>query len=114
MTRISSALYDEKAEIFEKAERAFESIRLFYTNGNRERFAKSLTSLRRELKLSQREFAERYGLDLASLRNWEQRRTEPDKAVQSYLNAISQEPDRIAKAVRKAKLFELILEDEKT
>ena len=52
--------------------------------------------------LSQRAFAERYGIPAASLRDWEQGRRAPDGATQSYLRAIARLPEAIAKALRDA------------
>jgi putative transcriptional regulator len=58
--------------------------------------------IRGELKLSQEQFAERYGLSLATLRDWEQYRTEPDTAALSYLKVIQADPRGTAKALKKA------------
>lgn len=52
--------------------------------------------------LTQRAFAERYGIPAASLRDWEQGRRAPDSATQSYLRAIARLPEAIAKALRDA------------
>jgi putative transcriptional regulator len=45
--------------------------------------------LRIELGLSQTEFAERFHIPVGTLRDWEQRRSEPDQAVQAYLKIIA-------------------------
>ena len=58
-----------------------------------------LPSLRRRLKLTREAFAERYDLPVASVRDWEQRRTVPDKAARTYLRAIALEPMVIAEIV---------------
>jgi len=58
-----------------------------------------LASLRRRLGLTQEQFAERFEIPLASIRDWEQRRTTPDKAVRTYLRVIALEPDVIARIV---------------
>ncbi len=52
-----------------------------------------LPSLRRRLKLTHEAFAERYDLPVASVRDWEQQRTVPDKAARTYLRAIALEPE---------------------
>lgn len=44
--------------------------------------------LRARLRLTQEQFANRYGIPLAALRDWEQGRTEPDQAVESFIAAI--------------------------
>ena len=57
--------------------------------------------LRIGLRLTQEQFAERYGIPLSTLRDWEQYRTEPDRAAQSYIQAIEACPDIIAEALGK-------------
>lgn len=52
--------------------------------------------------LTQRAFADRYGIPAASLRDWEQGRRVPDSATQSYLRVIARMPEAIAKALRDA------------
>ena len=58
--------------------------------------------LRQRLNLSQSEFAERYGIPLANLRQYEIGRTMPPPAVRAYLAVIDQEPETTAKAYRKS------------
>lgn len=58
--------------------------------------------IRFELELSQEQFAKRYGLSLATLRDWEQYRSEPDQAALSYLKVILADPKGTAKALKKA------------
>jgi len=57
--------------------------------------------LRVRLRLTQEQFAKRYGIPLTTLRDWEQGRTDPDRAVQSYIAAIDADPEAIAKALSK-------------
>ncbi|WP_041795151.1 helix-turn-helix domain-containing protein [Pararhodospirillum photometricum] len=52
--------------------------------------------------LTQAAFAERYGIPVASLRDWEQGRRAPDGAASSYLLVISRMPDAVAQALRAA------------
>ena len=49
--------------------------------------------------LSQTAFAARYGLPVASLRDWEQGRRAPDAATRSYLRVIAMIPDAVAQAL---------------
>lgn len=58
--------------------------------------------LRYRLNLSQAEFAERYGIPLANIRQYEIGRTMPPPAVRAYLSVIEQEPEATAKAYRKS------------
>lgn len=49
--------------------------------------------------LSQTAFASRYGIPVASLRDWEQGRRVPDAAAQSYLRVIARLPGPVAEAL---------------
>lgn len=55
--------------------------------------------VRFKLGLSQEEFARRFGIPLGTLRDWEQHRTEPDQAAQSYLKVIAADPDSVQRAL---------------
>jgi len=55
--------------------------------------------IRRALKLSQEEFAARFHIPIGTLRDWEQRRKEPDAAARAYLRVIAREPDTVRKAL---------------
>ena len=52
-------------------------------------------SLRKRLKLSQREFAARYKINLQTLRQWEQGTRSPDTTSFAYLSCIAKRPDVI-------------------
>ena len=52
-------------------------------------------TLRRALRMSQEEFAERFHLSLATVRDWEQGRTQPDQAASTYLEVIARNPKMI-------------------
>jgi putative transcriptional regulator len=58
-------------------------------------------ALRIRLRLTQEEFVARYHIPLGTLRDWEQRRAEPDKTALAYLRVIAAEPDRAARALVK-------------
>jgi putative transcriptional regulator len=51
--------------------------------------------------LSQQAFSDAYGIPLGTLRDWEQRRFEPDAAAASYLRAIANDPVAVAAAYNK-------------
>jgi putative transcriptional regulator len=57
--------------------------------------------IRRRLKLSQEEFAAQFRIPVGTVRDWEQRRTEPDAAAKAYLRVIALEPDIVRKALAK-------------
>jgi DNA-binding transcriptional regulator YiaG len=59
----------------------------------------NVKEIRERLGLSQEEFAMRFGFDAASLRNWEQGRTEPETAVRSYLKVIGTNPRAVEDAL---------------
>ena len=55
--------------------------------------------IRRAFKLSQEEFAAQFHIPIGTLRDWEQRRKEPDAAAKAYLRVIASEPDMVRKAL---------------
>ena len=59
-------------------------------------------ALRRRLRLSQEQFARRYGFTPARIRDWEQGRSKPDGAVRAYLLVIEREPEAVARALAAA------------
>jgi putative transcriptional regulator len=59
-------------------------------------------ALRRRLRLSQDEFAKRFGFTAARIRDWEQGRSKPDGAVRAYLMVIAKEPKAVARALSAA------------
>ena len=52
-------------------------------------------ALRARLGYSQEEFAGRFGIDVATLRNWEQGRTQPDGPARTLLRLIDRDPDAV-------------------
>jgi putative transcriptional regulator len=57
---------------------------------------------RKRLGLSQSEFANRFGFQPATLRNWEQGRTRPDGPARVLLAVIARHPEAVEDALRKA------------
>ena len=55
--------------------------------------------IRWQLKLSQEQFAERFGIPIGTLRDWEQHRSKPDAAAESYLKVIAKNPKAVMKAL---------------
>jgi len=62
-----------------------------------------IKKLRKSLSMTQREFADYYGFNIETLRKWEQGTYEPDKAVNSYLTCINQNPQTIKEILSKNK-----------
>jgi putative transcriptional regulator len=59
-------------------------------------------SVRQKLGLSQARFAARFGFTAATVRNWEQGRTQPDGPARVLLAVIAHHPDAVEDALRKA------------
>jgi putative transcriptional regulator len=57
-----------------------------------------VAAVRRRLRLSQGAFATLFGIPLATLKDWEQGRRQPDAPARAYLRVIARDP----KAVRRA------------
>lgn len=54
--------------------------------------------IRRDLGLTQEQFALRFGLDIDAVQNWEQGRCNPDRATLAYLRTIAAAPSIVAAA----------------
>jgi DNA-binding transcriptional regulator YiaG len=59
-------------------------------------------AIRETLGFSQEAFARRFGLDLATVRNWEQKRSRPDTAARVLLRTIEKEPEAVTRALTAA------------
>ena len=59
-------------------------------------------AVRRSLKLSQAQFATKFGFPPATLRNWEQGRTRPDGPARVLLAVIAKHPEAVEDVLRKA------------
>jgi putative transcriptional regulator len=56
-------------------------------------------AIRGHLRMSQQEFARAYRIPLATLKNWEQGRRQPDAPAAAYLQVIAKRPREIKKAL---------------
>jgi putative transcriptional regulator len=56
-------------------------------------------SIRERMGLSQAAFANRFGLSVFALRNWEQGKRRPDPAARAYLKVIEKAPQTVAEAL---------------
>lgn len=56
-------------------------------------------AIRRKLRMSQSDFAAAYRIPLATLKNWEQGRRQPDAPAAAYLRAITRRPKEIRDAL---------------
>ena len=56
-------------------------------------------AIRQALRLSQREFATTFQLSLATVRDWEQGRYQPDQAARTLLRVIARDPKAVKRAL---------------
>ena len=57
-------------------------------------------AIRRQLHMSQHQFADAFRIPLATLKNWEQGRRAPDAPAAAYLQAIARRPQVIRDALQ--------------
>jgi putative transcriptional regulator len=58
-----------------------------------------IAALRRRLGLSRQQFADRFGLDLRAVQDWEQGRRRPERAARVLLKIIEKEPEAVQRAL---------------
>jgi putative transcriptional regulator len=56
-------------------------------------------AIRKQVKMSQAEFARAYDISKRALQEWEQGGRQPDSAARAYLTVISKEPDVVRRAL---------------
>jgi putative transcriptional regulator len=56
--------------------------------------------IRKSLKLSQTQFAVRFGLPASTIRDWEQHRRKPEGAARVLLQVIKSEPEAVRRALQ--------------
>lgn len=61
--------------------------------------AERIVALRKRLRLSRRKFADRFGLDVRALQEWEQGRRVPDRAARVLLTVIDRDPEAVIRAL---------------
>jgi putative transcriptional regulator len=61
-----------------------------------------VAAIRKRLGLSQQKFASRFGLSPSLVRDWEQKRRNPDQAARTLLTVIARDPDAVARALSAA------------
>ena len=59
----------------------------------------NVKAMRARLRMTQAEFARRFNLNIARIRDWEQGRSQPDGAVRAYLRVIEREPQAVERAL---------------
>lgn len=58
--------------------------------------------IRRKLRMTQEEFALRYGFSVKNIRNWEQGIRQPEGPARAYLVVIDREPKMVERALNPA------------
>ncbi|MEN8447138.1 MAG: helix-turn-helix domain-containing protein [Cyanobacteria bacterium J06555_13] len=56
-------------------------------------------TLRRDLGMSQAQFSANFGIGIATLKNWEQGKREPQGPAKTLLHIIEQEPQAVLRAI---------------
>jgi len=62
----------------------------------------NVRKVRTKMKLSQAQFATKFGIPPATLRNWEQGRSRPDAPTRVLLAVIAKHPEAVEDVLRKA------------
>lgn len=62
----------------------------------------NVKKLREKLGLTQEAFAATYRIPVGTLRDWEQRRKNPDAPARAYLTVIARNPEAVAEWLRRA------------
>lgn len=63
--------------------------------------AGDLTALRKFVGLTQKDFADRIGISVGTLRNWEQQRRNPEGPAKALLRLLAKHPGLILKDLKK-------------
>ncbi len=61
-----------------------------------------VAKLRKSMKLSQSEFAARFQIPVATIRDWEQKRSRPEGAARVLLKVIKKDPKAVLRALEDA------------
>lgn len=59
-------------------------------------------SIRKKTGLTQTEFAAQFGFSVSAVRDWEQKRAQPEGPSRAYLRVIERRPDAVKDALRAA------------
>ncbi len=61
--------------------------------------AERIRALRARFSLSRRQFAEKFGLDVRAIQDWEQGRRVPDRTARVLLTVIEKDPEAVERAL---------------
>ena len=86
MNKFSTVLIESLTEAGEHAEGKPSGVRTNIVE------VPDVRAIRRQLRMTQQEFARVYRIPLATLKNWEQGRRQPDAPAAAYLQVIANRP----------------------
>jgi putative transcriptional regulator len=86
VNKFSKELIDSLTEAVEHAEGKPTGVRSHVVE------VPDVRAIRRQLRMSQQAFARAYQIPLATLKNWEQGRRQPDAPAAAYLQVIAKHP----------------------
>jgi putative transcriptional regulator len=93
MNKFSKQLLESLAQAVEIAEGRAEAARTTIVE------VPDVRAIRRRLRMSQQEFSRVYRIPLATLKNWEQGRRQPDAPAMAYLQVIASRPREAREAL---------------
>jgi putative transcriptional regulator len=93
MSKFGEDLIQSLAEAAEHAEGKASSVRIQVVE------VPDVRAIRRHLRMSQHQFSAAFRIPLATLKNWEQGRRQPDAPAAAYLQAIAKRPTEIKDAL---------------
>ena len=93
MNKFSKELIESLTEACEHAEGKPSGVRVHVVE------VPDVRAIRRKLRMSQQEFARVYRIPLATLKNWEQGRRQPDAPAAAYLEVIAKRPREAREAL---------------
>jgi putative transcriptional regulator len=93
MSKFGKELIQSLTEAVEHAEGKAGSVRVQVVE------VPDVRAIRRHLRMSQNQFSSAYRIPLATLKNWEQGRRQPDAPAAAYLQAIAKRPSEIKDAL---------------
>jgi putative transcriptional regulator len=93
MNKFSKELVESMTEACEHAEGKPSRVRVHVVD------VPDVRAIRRRLRMSQMEFARVYRIPLATIKNWEQGRRQPDAPAAAYLQVIAKRPREAREAL---------------
>ena len=72
-----------------------------------ERILKSARAVRKKLALTRKAFAQRFGLSVDAVKEWEMARRKPERATRVLLKVIEREPEAVKRALEIAEPLRL-------